>query len=84
VVRTKLAGHLDTVNSIQVSGDRLLSASDDGTARLWDLRTGKSSTLLRHPTRDPIAVAKWCDNYVVSAVETTINLFDVRKPTLLV
>ncbi len=32
-------------------GTRLITASDDGTARVWDARTGKQLLVLRHPNR---------------------------------
>ncbi|MBP6839938.1 MAG: protein kinase [Kofleriaceae bacterium] len=43
-----LRGHLDALYSVDFHRDRLLSASDDGTARVWDLRTGDSITLRGH------------------------------------
>jgi hypothetical protein len=42
--------HDSHVRSIEFSPDgvRLLSASDDGTARVWDVTSGRQITLLRH------------------------------------
>ena len=39
-----LRGHRDTVNCLEhsASASLLASASDDGTARLWDVRTGRA------------------------------------------
>ena len=52
ITREKLTGHKKQVNSINAYASSqsfcecLLSASDDGTARLWDLRTNKGTMLL--------------------------------------
>ena len=46
-----LAGHEDGVTSAQFSpdGTRIVTASDDKTARVWDAATGKSlATLAGH------------------------------------
>jgi eukaryotic-like serine/threonine-protein kinase len=55
-----LHGHTDSMYSLRFSrdGQRLLTASDDGTARLWDLVTGSVEVLLGH------------DDDVVSAIFT--------------
>ena len=39
---SRLAGHTDTVRTVVFSptGDRVLTSSDDGTARVWDVATG--------------------------------------------
>eukprot|EP01101_Sappina_pedata_P002489 TRINITY_DN12722_c0_g1_i1.p1 TRINITY_DN12722_c0_g1~~TRINITY_DN12722_c0_g1_i1.p1 ORF type:complete len:438 (+),score=106.62 TRINITY_DN12722_c0_g1_i1:1-1314(+) len=37
-----LKGHLDSVTSVQMDGNKLVSGSEDGTIRLWDMSTGKS------------------------------------------
>jgi len=52
IVRDKLIGHTASVNTIQLVRnitnlpDCLISASDDGTSRIWDLRTNKGAVLL--------------------------------------
>jgi WD40 repeat protein len=52
IVRVKLLGHTDSVNTLQYADTTsnlpkcLLSASDDGTCRLWDLRSNKGVMLL--------------------------------------
>ena len=47
--RTVLAGHEDVIGSAAFSPDgaRIVTASDDGTARLWDAATGKEIAVLR-------------------------------------
>jgi hypothetical protein len=48
----EFTGHVDKVNSVTFSpdGNRLLTASADGTARLWDSQTGASLKVLRWHT----------------------------------
>ena len=49
--RTVLRGHTDTVKAVAFSpdGERVLTGSADGTARLWDAATGKAlATLVGH------------------------------------
>ena len=47
-----MIGHKKTINSIQHNKatsnlpENLLSASDDGTARIWDLRVNRGVVLL--------------------------------------
>ena len=42
---TTIKGHTDTINSVAYSpdGEQIVSASDDGTIRLWNARTGAKS-----------------------------------------
>jgi WD40 repeat protein len=44
-----LAGHEGEVNAVAVTvqGDRAVSASYDGTVRVWDLENGKEMAVLR-------------------------------------
>jgi WD40 repeat protein len=53
VVRT-LVGHARTVHSIQFSPDGhfLVTASEDGTARIWRLANGQCEQVLNHPSRE--------------------------------
>src|SRR5262249_47352312 len=45
---SSLVGHKDTVNTLAVTvdGSRLVSGSSDGTARIWDVRTGQCTRVL--------------------------------------
>jgi WD40 repeat protein len=48
-----LPGHLQSVTAVAVSKDPkhslIASASEDGTVRVWDRKTGEERRLLRHP-----------------------------------
>jgi len=47
----KLEGHTQQINSVDVNDDgtRALTASQDATARLWDLEDGTEIAVLQHP-----------------------------------
>jgi WD40 repeat protein len=51
--RAVLIGHTKTVNQVAYSpdGTRLVTASDDGTARVWDAHTAKLLNVLHHGKR---------------------------------
>jgi WD40 repeat protein len=68
IIRDKLIGHSKSINSIQlISDNQLLSASDDSTTRLWDIRTNKGVMLLKSKSPMEVAVAKSLNNVVVVA-----------------
>ena len=72
------------VNSVALKEDKLLSASDDGTVRIWDVKTNKGVSLLRTQSREPVSKAVWAGDYVFSASDSALQLFDVRNPSLIV
>lgn len=57
-----LRGHHKSVNDMTFSpdGSRLVSASDDGTLKVWDAKTGKKNLAIRHP--DPVTQVKYTDD----------------------
>jgi WD40 repeat protein len=65
----------------------LLSASNDGTARIWDLRTNKGVCLLKATEKGEVATAKAglfksAPFLAVTAINSKLNFFDLRKPSL--
>jgi WD40 repeat protein len=56
----ELRGHGDAVNTVAFAADgaALLSASDDGDSRIWDLASGLSRPLARGTA---VAAARWLD-----------------------
>src|SRR3984893_10836146 len=58
-----LRGHTDKVNAVAVmpGGTRIVTGSDDGTARVWDAATGKELHVLRGHQKEVIAVAVTLD-----------------------
>ena len=95
IVRQKLTGHTGVVNSIQISSNVpftnhpvYLSASDDGSTRIWDSRTNKGIVLLKGVAENEVSevtTAKWSvdGGLVVSAQGNMLNFFDVRQPSLI-
>jgi WD40 repeat protein/serine/threonine protein kinase len=74
-----LRGHSNGIISINVSpdGERVATASDDGTARIWDIKTGRSRVLSGHT--DEV----WCVRFspdgkliATSSKDATIRLWD--------
>ena len=96
-------GHKSSVNSLDIynpekSSDNgylgqtyqqlLLSASDDGTAMIWDLRTNKRVMLIQDQQTTEgreIIKAKFFDsgNYIMTAFGDSLATFDVRKPAII-
>lgn len=44
-----VAGHRREVTGVAIAGPRVLSASEDGTVRVWDRNTRREERVLRHP-----------------------------------
>jgi WD40 repeat protein len=66
----------------------MVSASDDGTAMIWDLRINKRVMLIQdHNTTQgaEIVKAKFFDhgNYVMTAFGNSLATFDLRKPAII-
>ena len=65
----------------------MLSASDDQTMMLWDLRINKRIMLLQDKKEitSEVIKAKFVDSsYVVCAFGPKLALFDIRKPSIMV
>jgi WD40 repeat protein len=54
-----LIGHTDTIRDVQLSPDgrQIVTASEDKTARVWDIGSGKLLTTLRHD--EPVNAAQF-------------------------
>lgn len=76
-------GHTEPINALAWSpdGTYLASASDDGTARVWDVHSGRSMLTYRAHTASVKAVAWSPDgNYLVSAGEdNTVQVWNARS-----
>jgi WD40 repeat protein/TPR repeat protein len=83
-----LRGHLSTVHTalFSPSGQRVITAADDGTARIWDSRTGNSLLVLSgHQGAVWSAAFSGDGNRAVTAsVDRTARVWDARSGKLLV
>ncbi|MEU9146708.1 trypsin-like peptidase domain-containing protein [Streptomyces sp. NPDC048349] len=78
----RLAGHTDTVYSVGFSPDgaTLATGSGDGTARLWDVDTGKTRTTLTGHSEAVLSVAFSPDGATVATagLDGTARLWDAK------
>jgi WD40 repeat protein len=77
-----LSGHSSFVNDVRFSADgrRVVTASDDGTARVWDVRRGRTRVILRGHTA-PVVSARFDsdgDRVVTASEDGTVRVWDVR------
>ncbi|MBC6466777.1 WD40 repeat domain-containing serine/threonine protein kinase [Actinomadura alba] len=76
-----LNGHTDSVNSVAFSpdGKTLATASDDNSARLWDVATGRNTATLNGHTSDVFSVAFSLDGKTLAtgSYDNTARVWDV-------
>src|SRR6185369_6369566 len=71
--------HGSPVNNLSLSADgrRLLTATDDGKARIWDLRSGRVLTALAHPCNLTMAAFAADEQFVLTTCQDgTCRLWD--------
>jgi hypothetical protein len=83
-----LYGHTDTVTSVVVTpdGQRIVTGSDDATARVWDARTGQALVELTGHTGRVMSVAVTPDGQriVTGSDDKTARVWDARTGQALV
>jgi len=92
VTRQEMFGHDDSVNCLHVMPQRplLISGSDDGSARMWDLRTlqcvlGFEARLRQDDKPGPVssvAVSETHEHFLYAASGPAVLLFDLRMPAV--
>jgi WD40 repeat protein len=79
----ELAGHTDIVHSVQFSPDgaRLATASQDGTARIWDLASRREIFKIPVGASENIAIAFSPDGKRLAAtgIENTVTIWDTES-----
>ena len=76
-----LEGHTDRVTAVAVlDGRRAVSASDDGTLRVWDLESGRSLKTLEGQTGSVTAVAVFGGHRAItSSDDGTLRVWDLES-----
>jgi WD40 repeat protein len=87
-ITRQLKGHTDAINSLDVqtfsSTALLLSGSEDGTARIWDIRSSESSTGTSQAcctAQGPVTAVAWDthdDTAYFIATEKVLSWYDLR------
>lgn len=90
VLKASFRGHESAVNGLAISPDstRLVSGSDDGTIRIWDVAGGEELHRIRVRTGGVDTVAFSPDGCVVAAVvkhgyDDTVQLWEIATEKLL-
>ncbi len=83
-----LSGHEDEIRDVSFSpdGTRLVTASEDKTARIWDAVTGKLLMTLRGQHGDMLTAASFSPDghrVVTASVDKTACVWDVRTGTVI-
>lgn len=79
VLRAKLEGHEDRIRDVTVSQDGSLVASTsvDGTAKIWDAKTGALKQTFKYYLKDCVVIAFSLDNTLVSGSDRgSLRLWD--------
>ena len=75
---TQLTNHKDSVVGLDVSLKGLLSSSEDGTVRLWDLRNFKQQQIIKVPGNQTGHCRFLNEHQVLVAVANELCLYDLR------
>jgi len=78
-----LEGHTDWVNSVAIAGDKVVTGSEDATAKVWDINNGQLLHTLDGHTDVIISVATAGDKVVTGSRDTTAKIWDINTGHLL-
>jgi WD40 repeat protein len=81
----KFEGHKDKINSAKFSSDnkKIVTASDDKTARIWDIKTGKTDFILQHDNHVRNADFNSKGDKILTTSDYLIRTWDVNNGNLL-
>ena len=72
-----LVGHTDWVESIAISGNRVVTGARDRTAKIWDLKTGELLYTLSGDWADSVAIS---GNRVITGGNLTARIWHDTRP----
>lgn len=77
-----LSGHTEAVVHMTVLDDgRLASVADDGSIRMWDLRSGAADLILEADLSEVAALDQLSDGRLVAATHRGVHVWDLSDPT---
>ncbi|MBA2306558.1 PQQ-binding-like beta-propeller repeat protein [Candidatus Dependentiae bacterium] len=82
-------GHTDRIISVALTSNRIVTASSDKTAKIWDRDTGHLLSTLKHPNCDILMVKTSGSNVITESRDTTndnrriIKIWDLHTGKLL-
>ena len=77
-----LTGHSDSVYSVAASGDKIVSASNDKTIKVWNLATGKLEQTLYSHDKGILSVAVSKGKIVSGSYDDTIKVWNLATGKL--
>ena len=77
----ELKGHTDSVNCVALSSDgkKIVTGSDDGTARIWDVESKKEIQMLAGHTNRDTAFSPDGKKFVMAHVDHAARIWDVES-----
>ena len=77
-----LLGHTKEVHSCQVSSNKIISGSGDGTIKLWDSNSNMNTGTLQEHTGSVMTVQYDNDFRIMSgSYDKTVKVWDIRNPS---
>ena len=82
IMTGSLLGHLKEVHSCQVSNNKIISGSGDGTIKLWDNNSNTNTSTFQGHNGSVMAVQYDNDFRIMSgSYDQTVKVWDIRNPS---
>lgn len=84
-VLRRMEGHKGVVNAVsptRTGQPLLVTACDDGDARIWDTRKKRAALVLPHPSLWPVTACEFCldgESVLTSCIDGTVRRWDLRR-----
>ena len=76
-----LQGHTGLVNALVIFKEQLISASNDGTIKIWDLKTDTCTVTLHGHTSGISALKVFREQLISASTDSTIKIWDLKTNT---